>query len=216
MNEKNNKTILFDSISNIDIKKHFEEGKILSFSKGEYLFQEGDTPEYFDLLIEGQLQLFKYDTNSNEATIAFFSPISLVAELASLCNFKYPASARFSTDGKVARLPIASLKELINNDIQLNHYFIQCLLEKLQTLNLTLNRGLTMDTMERVAHFFYYLPSDCPALKHNQIASMLFIRAETFSRALKELKDSGILEVNKGQIEIINREGLKRFIKVLD
>lgn len=216
MIQKNTKTILFDSISDLDIRKHFQGAKLTSFSKGEFLFQEGDVPEYFDLLIEGHLQLFKYDTNSNEATIAFFSPVSLVAELASLCNFKYPASARFSADGKVAILPIASLKDLINHDIKLNHYLIQCLLEKLQTLNLTLNRGLTMDTMERVAHFFYYMPADFPDLKHNQIASMLFIRAETFSRALKELKDAGILEVNKGQIEVLNRDGLKRFIKVLD
>jgi CRP/FNR family transcriptional regulator len=212
MKRENFKSILFETISEVEIKRNFEKAKIVSFTKGEFLFQEGSEPEYLDLLLDGQLQLFKYDNHSNEATLAFFSPISLVAELASLCNFPYPASARFSSDGKVARMPINLLKELIHHDISMNHFLIQCLLEKVQTLNLTISRGLMMDTMERVAHFLYHMPDDFPVLKHNQIASMLLIRAETFSRALKELKDAGIIESSKGQIQLLKREALKKYL----
>jgi len=212
MDRKNFKNVLFETISEADIKKNFENAKILSFSKGEFLFQQGNDPEYLDLLIEGQLQLFKYDNNMNEATLAFFSPISLIAELASLCNFPYPASARFVSDGKVARMPIIQLKDIIQREFAMNHFLIQCLLEKVQTLNLTISRGLMMDTMERVAHFLYHMPDDFPMLKHNQIASMLLIRAETFSRALKELKDAGIIESSKGQIQLLKREDLKKYL----
>ena len=205
------KNVLFEPLTEEIILQHFGNAKVQTYKKGEFIFQEGETPVYLDLLIEGNLQLFKYDSNSNEITLGFFSPISLIAELASLCNFNYPASARFFSDGKVTRIPINSLRELIVNDPKINHFLIQCLLEKLQTLNLTISRSLTMDAQQRVAHFLYYMPDEFPELKHNQIASMLLIRAETFSRTLKEFKDIGAIESTKGHLKVLNRQLLTKY-----
>lgn len=77
---------------------------------------------------------------------------------------------------------------------------------------MTINRGLTMDSLQRVAHFLYHLPPEFPVLSHGQIASMLVLRAETFSRILKQLKEKRIIDAERGQIKILNKEGLKQFL----
>ncbi|TGM58888.1 Crp/Fnr family transcriptional regulator [Leptospira adleri] len=203
---------LFEELEDREIISIFSKGKTEHYKKGEFLFHEGDIPNSLDLLTEGRVQIFKYDGNSNEITMNFFSPHSLIAELAIITGIPYPASGRFITDAVVIRLPLSLLKSEIKNNISLNHLLVQSLFQKIQALNMTINRGLTMDSMQRVAHFLYHLPVDCPPLNHGQIASMLILRAETFSRILRQLKDLQIIDAERGQIKILNREGLKQFL----
>lgn len=49
-----------------------------------------------DLLVNGDLQVFKYDGNMNEVTLTFFRPVCIVAEWAVIQGIPYPASARFT------------------------------------------------------------------------------------------------------------------------
>ncbi|MBM9502075.1 Crp/Fnr family transcriptional regulator [Leptospira sp. 201903071] len=203
---------IFEEIGDQEILSIFSNGKVEHYKKGEFLFHEGDKPNSLDLLTDGTVQIFKYDGNSNEITMNFFSPISLIAEFAIITGIPYPASGRFISDSKIIRLPLSQLINEIKNNIALNHLLLQSLFQKMQSLNMTINRGLTMDSMQRVAHFLYHLPADCPPLNHGQIASMLILRAETFSRILRQLKDLQIIDPERGQIKILNREGLKQFL----
>ncbi|WP_243396650.1 Crp/Fnr family transcriptional regulator [Leptospira wolffii] len=191
----------------------FSDGKRRKYKKGEFLFHQGDKAESLDLLVEGGLQIFKYDSNSSEITLNFFSPYSLVAESAFMNGIHYPASGRFISDSVVLRMPIALFKKKVNSNIQLCHLLIQSLYQKIQILNMTINRGLTMEALQRVAHFLYHLPENYPPLSHVQIASMLFLRPETFSRVLRQLKDLNIIDPKRGEIIIIDRKGLLKFIE---
>ncbi|PJZ58270.1 Crp/Fnr family transcriptional regulator [Leptospira barantonii] len=203
---------IFETIDDREILSVFSKGKTERYKKGEFLFHEGDIPDSLDLLTEGRIQIFKYGGNSNEITMNFFTPIGLIAELAILSGIPYPASGRFIEDSTVIRLPFSSFKDEIKNNIALNRLLVQSLFQKLQTLNMTINRGLTMDSLQRVAHFLYHLPPEFPVLSHGQIASMLVLRAETFSRILKQLKEKRIIDTERGQIKILNKEELKQFL----
>jgi len=85
-------------------------------------------------------------------------------------------------------------------------------MNKIETLNLAINRGLTMDAMQRVAHFLFYGTPDSLALKQTQMASLLYLRPETFSRILKQLKDQGLVDTQKGEITILDKEGLLKIL----
>ncbi|EIE02922.1 Crp/Fnr family transcriptional regulator [Leptospira licerasiae] len=203
--------MIFDEISKEEMLSIFSEGRKRNLKKDEFLFHQGDETDSLHLLIEGKLQIFKYDSGSNEVTLNFFSPVSMIAELALINGIPFPASGRFVTDGAVLSLPFKELRERIKTDIPLNHLLIQSLFSKIQALNLSINRGMTMDSLQRVAHFLYYLPEGQATLAHSQIASMLALRPETFSRALKQLKDQGIINPERGLIEVLKKEELKKF-----
>ncbi|PJZ68134.1 cAMP-binding protein [Leptospira perolatii] len=203
---------IFDEITNEKMENIFSEGKKLQYKKGEFLFHQGDEPESLDLLIEGGLQIFKYDSNSSEVTLNFFLPYSLIAELAFLNGIQYPASGRFFADSTILRMPMGMFKQKIENNISICHLLIQSLYQKIQILNMTISRGLTMEAQQRVAHFLYHLPDNYPPLNQIQIASMLFLRPETLSRALRQLKDLQIIDPKPGQIKILDREGLLKFL----
>lgn len=196
------------------ILNSFSACKKVSYQKDEFLFHKGDSIEYLDLLLEGKVQIFKYDSNSNEITLNFFTPISLLAEWAVISEVPYPASARFIQDSKILRMPIQEFKQKLNKDVILNHLIMYSLIGKCETLNMTINRGLTMDGLQKVAHFLYYSPNELIDLKQNQIASMLCLRPETFSRILKQLKDKDLIETDKGHIILKDKEKLTEYLEI--
>jgi CRP/FNR family transcriptional regulator len=150
----------------------------------------------------------------NEITLHFFSPISLVAEWATINEVPYPASARFIEDSKICRMPLGLFKSKLKTNVILNHLIMYSLIQKIHFLNMTIDRGLTMDGFQRVLHFLYYSPENYLELKQTQIASMLYLRPETFSRILKELKIQEIIEIEKGKITIKNKEKLQSILNI--
>jgi CRP/FNR family transcriptional regulator len=195
-----------------DLINAFSGCKKVGFKKNEFLFHMGDQIQYLDLLVEGELQVFKYDGNMNEMTLHFFKPVVIVAEWAVIQGIPYPASGRFTKRSIVYRMPTEDFQEKLNKNILLNHILMYSLVNKIDTLNVAINRGLTMDSLQRVAHFLYHCTDDSLILKQNQIASLLYLRPETFSRILKQFKDMGIITTDKGKIELVNREGLRKYI----
>jgi CRP-like cAMP-binding protein len=191
----------------------FQDCKQTRFQKEEFLFQEGDSPKYLDLLISGKIQIFKYDSNFNEITLNFFTPISLIAEWAVINEVDYPASGRFTEESEVKRMPLSVFKLKLNESLLLNHLVMHSLNSKIQTLNMTINRGLTMDGYQRVLHYLYHSPEETLELKQTQIASMLCLRPETLSRILKQLKDQKLIEIEKGKILVRDKDHLRPLLK---
>ena len=70
-------------------------------------------------------------------------------------------------------------------------------------------RGLTMDSVNRVADFLYRSFEQSKNLKQHQIASLLYLRPETLSRVLRQFKESGIITMENNQIIVQDREKLK-------
>jgi CRP/FNR family transcriptional regulator len=135
-----------------DLLNAFNESKSQEFEKGSFLFHAGDSIQYFDLLISGEIQIFKYDSHMNELTLNFFHPVSLVAEWAVLQGIPYPA-VRFSKKSVIRRLPIFEFRNILQTDVKWNHIIIHSLVQKIDSLNSVVDPGLTMDSIQRVAHF---------------------------------------------------------------
>ncbi|MCC5813209.1 MAG: Crp/Fnr family transcriptional regulator [Leptospira sp.] len=196
-----------------DLLNIFACCKEVEMDKNNFLFHFGDEIQYLDLLVQGELQIFKYDMNMNEVTMNFFKPVSIVAEWAVLQGIPYPASGRFTQKSKIRRMPISVFQEKLNQNVYMNHIVMYSLIQKIESLNSAVDRGLTMDSLQRVAHFLANCSEDCLNMKQNQISSLLYLRPETFSRMLKKLKDDGAINIQKGgHIEILDIEALKSYL----
>jgi CRP-like cAMP-binding protein len=68
-----------ETITNITTIKNFENKQIV--------FYEGEIPEYFYILLEGDVKIYKVDNKGNEIILHHFSGTTMVAEMASIENF---------------------------------------------------------------------------------------------------------------------------------
>ena len=72
-----------------------------SFRPDEFVFWEGDAPDYFYVVVEGRIKIAKYSSSGKEFIIAFFGPGEMFGEVAVFEVKPYPASAQAVADTRV-------------------------------------------------------------------------------------------------------------------
>ncbi|MDP2953349.1 MAG: cyclic nucleotide-binding domain-containing protein, partial [Chloroflexota bacterium] len=72
-----------------------------SLAPEEFLFWEGDAPEWFYVVAQGRVKVLKQSSSGKELIIAFFGPGEIVGEVAVFENRSYPASAQAGAETRV-------------------------------------------------------------------------------------------------------------------
>ncbi len=162
-----------------------------TFNKGEILFYEGDDPKDLIVLIKGVLKLFKTSSSDKEVVLHHFTPVTLVAEVALFHHISYPATAVFEADGEILLIDYAAFESLFLNDPELVRILLLSLSKKIHTLESVIERGLVMDASERVLNLLKTSPELFESMRHYEIANILNLTPETFSRTLAKLRSDG-------------------------
>ena len=86
-----------------------------SFGPNEFIFWDGDTPEWFYIITEGKVKVLKYSSSGREFIIAFFGPYEMFGEVAVFENKPYPASAQAIAETKVVGVKGEDLLSFLAN-----------------------------------------------------------------------------------------------------
>lgn len=162
-----------------------------SFKADEILFFEGDDPDRLIILTRGVLKLYKTTSGHKEVVLHHFKPVSMIAEAAVLQRIPYPASALFESDGEVLVIDYRKFETLFLNDPQLARMLVLSLSKKIQTLESLIERTLIMDASERVYNLIANSPELLKKMRHYEVANIMNLTPETFSRTLKKLQQEG-------------------------
>ena len=83
---------LFNTLNNNELEQIVKISTIKEFKKDNIVFYEGDSPEYFYLLIDGFAKVYKVDPKGTEIVLHNFVGTTLIAEMASIEGFNFPAT----------------------------------------------------------------------------------------------------------------------------
>jgi len=206
---------LFENLDKEQVKLLKEFSVLKSFKAGNIVFYEGDEPKYLILLVSGVLQIYKTDYKGNKIILHNFYPNSLIAEIVNLEKTKYPASAEFITDGEALLIDYEKFEKYFLKDPEISFLLIKQLTKKIKYLEDVIINDIVMDSTARVAKFICKHSEDFKILKKSQVAEYLHLKPETLSRILKKLKLMNLINEKKGEIEIINKEGLKALHNII-
>ncbi len=185
---------LFEYLDEDALQKLHAMSRIKSFHKGEILFYQGEKPAYLTVLTKGHLKLYKTTSADREIVLNHFNPISLVAEVALMQGIDYPATAEFETDGEVIQIDAKAFDDLFFSHPQMARKLVASLSMKVKNLESVIERGMVMDAQERVSSLVKNSPELLNTMRHYEIARMLNLTPETFSRTLKKLQKEGMIE----------------------
>lgn len=198
MNTKLLKSIdIFKDITDNELKDiiHITSFKVLN--KDNILFYEGDNADAFYILLKGQLKLYKTGIKSQEIVLHYFTNPTMVAEMATLENIKFPATATAQVDETlVAIINRESFLAMLKNDSGFSFQVIKSLTKKIKNLEVAINRNLIFDATTKVCSLLKEDPSILITYKNVQIANLLNIAPETLSRTISKLKKINILDEN--------------------
>jgi len=196
---------IFTTIDDDRLKAVVDITYIKNFNKDNIIFYEGDEANSFYLLLDGEVKLYKTKNNTQEVVLHYFVNPTMIAEMATLENIKFPATCVATKNNtKIAIINKEKFLQMLLNDRDFSFYIIKSLTKKIKTLEATINRNLIFDATTKVCSFLKEHPNILNLYKNIQIANMLNMAPETLSRIITKLKKSGIIEQNN-TIKDINK-----------
>lgn len=185
---------MFSSLKEDELRALEKISHIYEYKESATLFLEGDVSDSLMLLIDGVVSIFKHDNKGNEIVIGYFNRYSLLAEAATLRHTPLPSSATFQSDGAILKIDIVEFEKLFITHPNISYEIIQSLLKKVDLLQQNIHFNIASTSTEKILHFYRENPTLSLDLKQYEIASILGMVPETFSRNIKKLVKEGKLD----------------------
>jgi len=183
-----------------------------SFVPNEFIFWDGDTPEWFYIIAEGKVKVLKHSSLGKEFIIAFFGPGEMFGEVAVFENKPYPASAQAVAETKVVGIKREDFLSFLANRPQVALKIINVLGGRLRDAQSRL-RDLAGERVEqRLASVLLMLSAKLGLtlpFTRQEIADMTGTTTETAIRVMSHLKDRGIIRSVRGKVIILDEEKLR-------
>ncbi len=183
-----------------------------SFRANEFIFWDGDTPEWFYIVAVGKVKVLKHSSLGKEFIIAFFSPGEMFGEVAVFENKPYPASAQAVAETKVVGIKTEDFLSFLANRPRVALRIINVLGGRLRDAQGRL-RDLAGERVEqRLASVLLMLSAKLGLtlpFTRQEIADTVGTTTETAIRVMSHLKDRGIIRTVRGKVIILNEEKLR-------
>ncbi len=183
-----------------------------SFMPNEFIFWDGDAPEWFYIVTQGKVKVVKHSSLGKEFIIAFFGPGEMFGEVAVFENKPYPASAQAVAETKVVGIKREAFLSFLANRPQVALRIINVLGGRLRDAQGRL-RDLAGERVEqRLASVLLMLSAKLGLtlpFTRQEIADMVGTTTETAIRVMSQLKDRGIIRSVRGKVIILNEEKLR-------
>lgn len=197
---------MFSSLKEDELRALEKISHIYEYKESATLFLEGDVSDSLMLLIDGVVSIFKHDNKGNEIVIGYFNRYSLLAEAATLRHTPLPSSATFQSDGAIIKIDIVEFEKLFITHPNISFEIIQSLLKKVDLLQQNIHFNIASTSTEKILHFYRENPTLSLDLKQYEIASILGMVPETFSRNIKKLVKEGKLDKVSTGYKITEKE----------
>lgn len=194
---------LFQELSEDELDEFVKISSFSSYKKNSFLFMSGEKGKHLLILVEGDVSVFKHDNKGNEIVIGFFSPYALLAEAAVLRGVPFPSSALFKTDGRILQIDMEAFKSSFLSNPKVSWEIINSLLSKIQLLQQNIHLNIASTAKEKILHFYDTNSSIVSKLKKYEIATLLGMSPETFSRNLNTLVNDKLLKKTENSYEIV-------------
>ncbi len=203
---------IFSSLNDDELGELADLSIERSFTSNEFIFWDGDAPDWFYIIAEGKVKVLKHSSLGKEFIIAFFGPSEMFGEVAVFENKPYPASAQAVVETKVVGIKRDKFLSFLANRPQVALKIINVLSGRLRDAQSRL-RDLAGERVEqRLASVLLMLSAKLGhalPFTRQEIAEMAGTTTETAIRVMSHLKDREIIRSVRGEVIILDEEKLR-------
>jgi CRP/FNR family transcriptional regulator len=205
----------FSELTPIQIEELSTISNLITYPKDSILYYEDEEKDNILFLVGGLIKIYKIDKFENEIFLYHIYKNSMISELTSINNNSIYcfSNAEFVEDSIVLSINFDKFKEMFLSKNILSYKLIETLLDKTHQLQCIVNRELVFDATAKVAFMLYNDIEMFNKLKRQEVSFMLHIQPETLSRVLKRLTRNGAIAVEKGDVNILNKNQLESTFK---
>ena len=196
---------LFQGLEESKLKELASISRIKKYNRDNTIFYEGEQSHALIIVAEGTVRICKHNSKGDRINIGVFRPYQLVAEAVTLKQAPFPASAYCETDVKIVCVDMNAFRETFLEDPKVSYRIIESLLEKIRIIETNIEINVASTAKEKIISFYKKNQTLNLGLKNYEIASLLGISAETFSRNLKHLEKEKMLYKSESGYRIVTK-----------
>ncbi len=188
---------------------------LLRFPAGTTVFETGDSCNSLAILATGQVRVFTIGETGREITLYRFErgESCILTTSCILSTQQFPAIATVVQDAEAYVIPHTTFQNWMNEFQPWRTYIFHLLSQRLATVMAVIDEVTFRRMDARIAELLMrLLPADQSqlSLTHQQIAAELGTSREVVSRILSDFADSGLVQLGRGTMTVIDRPGLTR------
>ncbi len=206
------KSLIFSGLSEKELTELSQIAVERNFPAGEFLFWEGDDPDWFYIIADGQIKVLKHASSGKEFIIAFFNTGEMFGEVAVFENKTYPASAQAVGETRVIGIKRSDLLSFLANRPEVALRIIQVLGGRLRDAQGRLKDIAGERVEQRIASILLMISSKLGSeipFTREEIANMAGTTTETTIRVMSRFKDDGIVRSTRGKTMILDEAKLR-------
>lgn len=213
--------------SELDDKNIDEISKLIvekKYKKNELIFMEGEPSEAVFFIKKGKVKISKSASDGKEHIIHILGNGDVFAEACLFGDVPYPASAETIEDTDIIMIKNIEFVELLESMPQLAIEIIRVMSRRLIMVSKQIENLALKDAYGKTASLLIQMfrAQGCfikngevliTKLSRQEMANMVGLTRETFTRALSRLKQQGAIEIDKDNITITDADKLKNWIQ---
>lgn len=182
------------------IQAFTKTGRLCRYSKQRNIFMQGDEADRLFVVLNGWVKLYRETTEGDEAVIAIFTRGDVFGEAAIFGGAGYPFSAEAAEETRILEIPSHVLREQarVNHEVMVR--IMNSMSREMRNLQMENEHLSLMSAPQRVGCLLLQLSSGMVGkggtfsfpYDKSLAATRLGMKAETFSRALSQLKPVGV------------------------
>jgi CRP-like cAMP-binding protein len=205
---------IFDCLSDVQLRLLAKSSRERIYRKGMLVFLKGDQPSGLFAVISGTLKMACQSPRGDEKIIDLPASGQVFGEAALLLGSPYPYYAAALGPARLLHIDGSALHELIGASSAFAQRMMSHIAQGIATVLDDLEDYCLRDPRQRLARFLLdRTAADNGAaitfpVQLHVFASRLGMTPEALSRALRDLREAGAIEVCKWTTRVINREKL--------
>lgn len=204
---------LFSALSPEDLAHMAAATREKRLQKGDRLFQRGDQPKGFFLVVWGQIKLAFTSAQGNEKVVEILGPLQSFGEAVMFLDQPYPVLGEALADTLVLHIGSGAVFGQIEQDPRFARKLLAGMSIRLHTMVRDVESYALRSSTQRVIGYLLQLAESVPCAPQGEqavelptskqvIASRLSLTPETLSRIFHELSDAGLISVQGKHIVI--------------
>jgi CRP/FNR family transcriptional regulator len=212
---------VFEALSEEELERLAHLARDATYEPGEILPEPQEGGEKLYVLKEGRVQLYVMLPNEGEITLSVVEGGSIFGEIAVAAQGSGKVRARALVPSLVCTLKTEILEQLVERNPAVALAIVRMLSDRLRQAEVRFAELAHKQVPARLASLILRLSAsegivsregirlDTP-YTHQQLATMIGSNREAVTRAMKELRERGAVEVVGRRIHLSDREALER------
>jgi CRP-like cAMP-binding protein len=194
------------------------EFRVIRTRRGEFTLNQGTVYDKIYFLVTGYMGVYVMAENGRKYTFTLYKKGNFIGELEILDQLPFICNVETLSDVTLLELPRDVFLKWMSLDQNISSLIMRCLSREMYALTKKAASESFYPLRHRICQYLVSSPSAAEKVNINagKLSDLMAVTARSINRVLKDLRDDGLIGIEKNSAIILNRDALKRETEIVN